>query len=97
MKKSLAIFAATLGASVFSFSSTVSADTVAVPLGQQGNTTVETPRRGLNKPQVEQRYGSPNDKVPAVGEPPISRWVYSDYTVYFDTDYVVHSVRHPSK
>jgi hypothetical protein len=30
--------------------------------------------------------------VPAVGEPPISRWEYTGYTVYFEHDLVLHSV-----
>lgn len=50
------------------------------------------PGRGMTMEQVEARFGAPNEKVPAVGEPPISRWVYGDYTVYFERDIVLHAV-----
>ncbi len=53
---------------------------------------VATPRRGTSKAQVEQRYGAPSEKVAAVGEPPISRWVYPSFTVYFEYQHVVHAV-----
>lgn len=97
MKKSLALMIPVLGLTAIGVSTSATADSVAVPIGQQGNTQVATPQRGLYKPQVEQRYGAPNEKKAAVGDPPISRWVYNDYTVYFDHDYVIHSVRHPAK
>ncbi len=99
MKKTLALVISTLAVGALSASMPALAESVAmpVPAGQQGNLNVETPRRGLYKQNVEQQFGAPNQKIAAVGEPPISRWVYTDFTVYFDTDYVVHSVRHPSK
>lgn len=53
----------------------------------------EVPVRGMTKQQVEARFGAPLERIPAVGEPPISRWVYPDYTVYFEHQYVLHSVR----
>jgi len=31
-------------------------------------------------------------KKAAVGDPPISRWEYADFTVYFEYDRVVHAV-----
>ena len=52
------------------------------------------PGRGMTMEQVEARFGAPNEKIPAVGEPPISRWVYGNYTVYFERDIVLHSVTH---
>lgn len=50
------------------------------------------PTRGMSQASVQSTYGSPNSKVPAVGEPPISRWEYSDFVVYFEYDKVIHSV-----
>lgn len=50
------------------------------------------PVRGMTTTQVEQKFGAPQEKIPAVGEPPISRWEYADYTVYFEHQYVIHSV-----
>jgi len=70
------------------------AQDVAVPVGQQGSEyqNVERPRTGQSMDQVNSRFGDPNQKLAAVGEPPISRWVYDQYTVYFEGDHVIHSV-----
>lgn len=51
------------------------------------------PLRGKYKAEVEQSFGAPERKVPAVGEPPISRWVYADYVVYFEGAVVLYSVQ----
>lgn len=51
------------------------------------------PDRGITKERVRARLGDPNREVPAVGEPPISRWVYDEFTVYFEHDRVLHSVK----
>ena len=42
--------------------------------------------------QVESKYGSPVSKKAAVGDPPISRWEYQGFTVYFENDRVIHAV-----
>ncbi|MEW7978495.1 MAG: hypothetical protein G8D28_06820 [gamma proteobacterium symbiont of Phacoides pectinatus] len=44
--------------------------------------------------QVRGRFGEPDQQLPWVGEPPISRWVYPDFTVYFEKEYVINSVVH---
>lgn len=51
------------------------------------------PGRGSSMTQVEKHFGAPRQKLAPVGEPPITRWIYSDYTVYFEHEYVIHSVR----
>jgi hypothetical protein len=53
---------------------------------------IETPRRGMRMADVEARFGAPASRAPAVGEPPISRWEYAGFTVYFERDIVLHSV-----
>lgn len=73
-------------------SSVVLADELAVPAGQQGDPNVARPRTGLSMDQVSGKYGEPDEKLAAVGTPPISRWIYSAYTVYFENDKVIHSV-----
>ncbi len=50
------------------------------------------PSRGLVMDTVRERYGDPERIASAVGEPPITRWVYGDFTVYFEHDRVIHSV-----
>lgn len=53
------------------------------------------PQNGLSKADVESRYGTPAEKRAAVGDPPISRWDYADYSVYFEYDLVLYTVLHP--
>jgi hypothetical protein len=53
---------------------------------------VTTPARGMTMEQVASQFGKPETKVPAVGKPPISRWEYPGFVVYFENDHVIHSV-----
>jgi len=53
---------------------------------------VATPTRGMTMQQVSTKFGTPVTKVPAVGKPPISRWEYPGFIVYFEADHVIHSV-----
>jgi hypothetical protein len=57
---------------------------------------IERPGGGVSMTQVEKRYGMPAERLPAVGDPPITRWEYDTYTVYFEHDRVIHSVVHPN-
>jgi hypothetical protein len=50
------------------------------------------PARGMTMSQVTSKFGAPVSKVPAVGNPPISRWEYPSFIVYFEHDHVIHSV-----
>ena len=59
---------------------------------QQTVLSVEMPARGMTMERVEELFGTPVEKVPAVGEPPISRWIYSDFVVYFEHQWVLNSV-----
>jgi len=53
---------------------------------------VATPARGMTMDQVATKFGAPVTKVPAVGKPPISRWEYPGFVVYFQSNFVIHSV-----
>ena len=53
---------------------------------------VATPSRGMTMNEVSTKFGTPTNKVPAVGRPPISRWEYPGFVVYFENDHVIHSV-----
>jgi outer membrane protein assembly factor BamE (lipoprotein component of BamABCDE complex) len=69
------------------------AETVAVDNGiAVKESDVATPGRGMTMDQVAAKFGSPTNKVPAVGKPPISRWDYPGFVVYFERNYVIHSV-----
>ena len=50
------------------------------------------PTRGMSTTSVEQQFGQPEQQFDAVGEPPISRWVYADFVVFFEDNTVIHSV-----
>ncbi len=50
------------------------------------------PRRGMSMEQVRKELGEPIEISPAVGSPPITRWTFSDRTVYFEYSNVVHVV-----
>ena len=50
------------------------------------------PDRGLTMAAVEKRYGAPSDRLAAIGKPPITRWVYPSFVVYFEYNLVIHSV-----
>jgi len=93
MIKPLIFVAATL------LSAGVLAEEVNMPAGEQGmaNQDVPRPHNGQSMDQVSAKYGEPDQKIPAVGNPPISRWVYGKYTVYFENDRVIHSVLHPAQ
>jgi hypothetical protein len=53
---------------------------------------LERPKRGFTMTQVESRFGAPEERVSSVGDPPIARWLYADYTVYFEHDRVIETV-----
>jgi len=61
---------------------------------------VDTPRAGINMDSVRATYGNPIQEYPTVSEnggplqPPITRWDYNGYSVYFENNLVVHSVVH---
>jgi hypothetical protein len=69
----------------------------------QADTGPSMPVRGMSMANVEHIFGAPQEKLPAVPDPgtklhpPITRWVYPDYVVYFEYNYVVHTVlkNHP--
>jgi hypothetical protein len=60
-----------------------------VPNSTEG---VLRPVRGMSMASVEQKFGQPDTKSAAVGEPPITKWTYSNFVVYFEHNVVIHSV-----
>ena len=69
------------------------AETIAIDNGiAVKETDVATPTRGMTMDQVATKFGTPVTKVPAVGKPPISRWEYPGFIVYFEANHVIHSV-----
>ncbi len=69
------------------------AETVVV----DGKVTVESssvahPSRGMLMSAVERQFGEPATRHPAVGQPPITRWDYPAFSVFFERDRVIHAV-----
>ncbi len=54
------------------------------------------PARGMTKANVGSKYGQPSNKKAAIGDPPISRWDYPGYSVYFEYNLVLHTLVHKS-
>jgi len=58
---------------------------------------LERPKRGVTMDEVEKRFGAPVTRHPAVGgssqqQPPITRWDYNGFSVFFERDRVIDSV-----
>ena len=73
------------------------ADELKVPAPEGG---ANAPSSGMSMDSVEAKYGAPTRRVPAVGgasaqQPPITRWEYPGFTVYFENSRVIHTVVTP--
>lgn len=55
-------------------------------------TDANLPTRGMSMDRVRKQWGEPAQTVAAVGDPPISRWKFDDFTVYFEHKLVITSV-----
>jgi len=63
--------------------------------GAEGSSTFDQagkPTRGMTEERVRANFGSPQSTVAAVGDPPISRWEYAEFVVFFEYDRVIHAV-----
>lgn len=52
----------------------------------------QIPTRGMTMEFVESNFGGPSSKRAPVGDPPITRWEYQTFIVYFEYKRVIHSV-----
>lgn len=69
---------------------------------QVRQSSVDRPARGATMSAVEQKFGAPAQKHAAVGgcsgnanpckTPPITRWDYSGFSVFFENEHVIESV-----
>ena len=55
---------------------------------------MELPENGQTMDSIESKYGTPGQRHRAVGDPPITRWDYGTYSVYFEYNLVLFSVLH---
>ena len=54
--------------------------------------SLDGPKRGITMSQVEAHFGAPVTKHATVGEPPITRWDYTGFSVFFERDRVIDTV-----
>lgn len=58
------------------------------PNSSQG---VVRPVRGQTMDEVREQFGTPMTSQGPIGKPPITRWLYDQFTVVFEDDIVIHS------
>ena len=85
------------GLLLLGLSANISAETVDMPASSESSEapkeySIKVPGRGMSMATVLKQFGEPKEKIPAVGEPPITRWVYDNFIVYFESEYVIESV-----
>lgn len=70
------------------------AEEIIIGVGQQGSSSLkqQIPTRGLSRDEVTQVYGEPVSRTGPTGHPPIETWHYDYFSVYFESDRVIHSV-----
>lgn len=68
---------------------------IRIPIGEQAKdeAPIDMPSKGMSQARVKALFGEPLEEAPPKGQPPISRWKYREFTVYFDSGAVIHSVR----
>lgn len=74
-------------------------ETIKIGLSEQAeeNKNINRPKVGMSMETVKSHFGTPPTISGPTGKPPIYQWKYADFTVYFEGEYVIHSVLHPSK
>ena len=87
---------ALLSAALLALPMSASAETLLIERVQD-ESAVALPTRGLSMAEVEARHGAPADRMdPRGGQksqwPTIHRWVYPQFTVYFEQDRVIDAV-----
>ncbi len=76
------------------YSQVTYADELQVPIGQQGDQTLQRPVNGMNVETVEAKFGVPEIIKGPIGDPPIMTWKYTNFSVYFEYELVIHTVLH---
>ena len=69
------------------------AENIIIPIEQQGGSSLQMPVNGTTQRAVLERFGLPDVEHPAVGTPRMTRWDYRSFSVYFENDMVITSVR----
>lgn len=91
------LIAATLALAATSFLFPAPAHAESLRVKVQKEQRMNLPTRGMTMAQVKSKYGAPLKVLATRGgsskyQPPIHRWEYAQYIVYFEYNHVVHSV-----
>lgn len=96
--KPIALAVALVGSLVLQSPIAAASDTLLIERVQAEQST-PLPVRGNSMAQVEAKFGAPEQKYPPVSgpnnrkrNPPITRWAYPNFNVYFENDHVVDAV-----
>lgn len=84
-----------LSVAAFGFAGSAWSEEVTLPGAAAESTApapVVTPTRGTLMNKVEAQFGAPAERHAAVGNPPITRWDYPGFSVFFEREHVIHSV-----
>ena len=95
LTRSLFTAALVVAATPFVLPASAHAESIHMKVRQEQG--MNLPHRGLTMAQVERQYGAPIHKLQTRGgdtnkHPPINRWEYANYIVYFERNHVIHSV-----
>lgn len=72
---------------------TIVTKSVSIPLADKPKSTINLPKKSDSFKTVMQKFGNADKKYPPKGKPPITRWDYPGFSVYFESGYVIHTVR----
>ncbi len=81
----------------FALSVPAQAEVLSLPVQEGSQATVDRsvlPRRGTSMTSVRSSYGEPNSISGPIGDPPISRWNYDGFSVFFEYEHVINAVIH---
>ena len=78
---------------MLALSGSLTADVLLIEEVRQAD-RMELPENGINKNDVRSKFGEPKQTHSPVGDPPITRWDYDRWSVYFEYDLVLFTVLH---
>jgi hypothetical protein len=89
---------AILFAGVLASTGTLIAEEIKIPIGQQGKGEgIIVPYKSMKQSEVREAYGEPMTVHAPVGQPPITRWDYPRFSVYFEYQATIHAVIRKNK
>ncbi len=66
---------------------------IMIPLIEKNmNSSIRMPLRGDSQRMVKKEFGAPFQMHKPKGTPPISRWDFEEFSVYFESNIVIHTV-----